>query len=218
MNYLGHIFLSGHNEQLMIGNFIADYVKGKKYLEYPLRVQEGILLHRSIDYFTDNNIHWQRIREMIRPVYNRYSGVVTDLFIDHFLAVHWNSFSPYRLTVYSKWVNDMFLKNYFLLPEKVKGFLENFIRHQRLLSYSKTGGIEEALAIMSIVTSLPNQTGSAIKLLKENYSEFEEISILFLSDVIDFVSNNEEMKIQHPDLHDEINAIVRTGWHQAGER
>jgi acyl carrier protein phosphodiesterase len=195
MNYLGHIFLSGRDEQLMIGNFIADSVKGKKYLDYPVKVQKGILLHRSIDHFTDNNIHWQRIREMIRPVYNRYAGVVTDLFIDHFLAVHWNSYSPYPLEIYSKWVNDVFLRNYSILPDNIQGFLENFIKHKRLLSYTKTGGIEEALAIMSIVTSLPNHTESAMNLLRDRNKEFEEISILFIADVIEFTLNKEKNKI-----------------------
>jgi acyl carrier protein phosphodiesterase len=195
MNYLGHIFLSGENEQLMVGNFIADYVKGKKYLEYPPEVQKGILMHRSIDHFTDNNIHWQSIREMIRPVYNRYSGVATDLFIDHFLALHWNRYSVYQLPVYAKWTHAVFLKNYSILPERVKGFIAFLIQHKRLLSYSEISGIEESLYIMSLRTSLPDNTESAIRLLKENYQEIERLSSLFLTDVIDFASNQLLMKL-----------------------
>jgi acyl carrier protein phosphodiesterase len=189
MNYLGHIFLSGENELLMVGNFIADYVKGKNYLNYPIEVQKGILLHRSIDQFTDNNQYWQTIREMVRPVYNRYAGVATDLFIDHFLAVHWNSYSQYPLHVYSKWTHAVFLRNYSLLPERVKGFLPYLIQHKRFLSYSGIKGIEESLYIMSLRTSLPDKTGEAINLLNEKYEEFETLSALFLTAVIDFVSN-----------------------------
>jgi acyl carrier protein phosphodiesterase len=189
MNYLGHIFLSGENELLMVGNFISDYVKGKNYLKYPLEVQKGILLHRSIDQFTDNNQHWQSIREMIRPVYHRYAGVASDLFVDHFLAAKWNSYSQHSLLLYSKWVHSVFLRNYSILPERVKGFLAYLIQHKRLLSYSEIKGIEESLYIMSLRTSLPDQTMEAITLLNEHYEEFGNLSSLFLTEVIDFVSN-----------------------------
>jgi acyl carrier protein phosphodiesterase len=192
MNYLGHIFLSDENELLMVGNFIADNVKGKKYLEYPVEIQKGILLHRSIDHFTDNNQHWKSIREMIRPVYNRYSGVTADLFIDHFLAVHWNSYSPFPLKVYSKWVHAILLRNYSILPERVKGFLAYLIQHKRLLSYSEIRGIEESLYIMSLHTSLPDRTKDAIQLLKSKYQEFDQLSDLFLIDIMGFVSTELE--------------------------
>jgi acyl carrier protein phosphodiesterase len=197
MNYLGHIFLSGENELLMVGNFISDYVKGKNYLKYPLEVQKGILLHRSIDQFTDNNQHWRSIREMIRPVYHRYAGVASDLIVDHFLAAKWNSYSQYPLLLYSKWVHAVFLRNYSILPERVKGFLAYLIQHKRLLSYSEIKGIEESLYIMSLRTSLPDQTREAITLLNEHYEKFGNLSTLFLTDVIDFVSNqtNESLSI-----------------------
>jgi acyl carrier protein phosphodiesterase len=188
MNYLGHIYLSGENEQLMLGNFIADDVKGKKYLEYPSEIQKGILLHRKIDDFTDNNIYWQSIKEMTRPVYQRYAGVVSDLFIDHFLAIHWNLYSKYTLKAYSKWVHSVFLRYYSTLPESVKGFLAYLIQHKRLLSYSEISGIEESLYIMSLRTSLPDKTASAIVLLRDNYSEIESLSNFFLADIIQFVA------------------------------
>jgi acyl carrier protein phosphodiesterase len=187
MNYLGHIYLSGENELLMVGNFIADYVKGKQYLVYPEEVQKGILLHRKIDHFTDNNIHWQSIREILRPVYHHYAGVASDIFIDHFLASRWSDYSEYPLSRYTKWVHAVFLKNYTIMPERVKEFLAFLIQHNRLLSYSKISGIEESLYIMSLRSTLPNKTAEAIQSLKDNYTEFEKLSHLFLEDVIRFV-------------------------------
>jgi len=127
---------------------------------------------------------------MIRPVYNRYAGVASDLFIDHFLAAQWNSYSTYPLHVYAKWVHAIFLRNYSILPDRVKGFLAYLIQHKRLLSYSEIKGIEESLYIMSLRTSLPDTTGPAIKLLKDHYLEFKLHSNSFLSEVIRFVSIN----------------------------
>ena len=55
MNFLAHIYLSGENEGIIIGNFIADGIKGKKYEIYPHAIQKGILLHRAIDSYTDGH-------------------------------------------------------------------------------------------------------------------------------------------------------------------
>ena len=55
MNFLAHIYLSGENQGITIGNFIADGIKGNKYLSYREDLQKGILLHRSIDSFTDQH-------------------------------------------------------------------------------------------------------------------------------------------------------------------
>ena len=53
MNFLGHLYLSKKNADFLIGNFIADEIKGKKYLSYPNEIQNGILFHRKVDTFTD---------------------------------------------------------------------------------------------------------------------------------------------------------------------
>jgi len=45
MNYLAHLYLSGSNEHVLVGNFIADSVKGSKHKDYPYDIQRGILLH-----------------------------------------------------------------------------------------------------------------------------------------------------------------------------
>ena len=55
MNFLAHLYLSGEDDEVKLGNFIGDYVKGSKYLEYAEKIKKGILLHRKIDSFTDSH-------------------------------------------------------------------------------------------------------------------------------------------------------------------
>ena len=55
MNFLAHLFLSGENEKVKIGNFIGDFVKGNKLEEYDQEIQFGIRLHREIDSYTDSH-------------------------------------------------------------------------------------------------------------------------------------------------------------------
>ena len=45
MNFLAHIFLSGDDDLLKIGNFMADGIRGNNYLEYPEKIQKGVVLH-----------------------------------------------------------------------------------------------------------------------------------------------------------------------------
>lgn len=183
MNYLGHIFLSGDNEKLMLGNFIGDYVKGRKYLQYPADIQKGILLHRQIDAFTDSNIHWKSVREIIRPVYQKYSGVIADLFVDHFLAAKWLLFSDYNLDLQSKWAYAVMLKNFDVLPSRVQQFIPYLIQHRRLQSYAMIEGLKDSISIMSIHTSLPDRTEQGTNLLLSEYREFEDLSLQFINDM-----------------------------------
>lgn len=192
MNFLGHIYLSGDDDQLIIGNFIADCVKGKKYLDYPEGIQKGILLHRSIDSFTDNNTHIQQIKTVLRPTYKLYSGVVTDLFVDHYLAANWLNFSKKPLKEYSEEVYKIFQLNYEILPAKIQGFMSNLIERNRLLSYSEISGVEEALMIMAYKTSLPGKSAEAIKILKGNYDELKTLSLQFITEVSSFTKTELE--------------------------
>ena len=55
MNYLAHATLSFGNAEILTGNIIGDFVKGKEKLTYPVAIQKGITLHRLIDEFTDTH-------------------------------------------------------------------------------------------------------------------------------------------------------------------
>ena len=89
MNFLAHIYLSGDDSLLKIGNFIADRVRGKEYLNYELRIQQGILLHREIDSYTDFHPIFRQSKRKLSARYNHYSGVIVDVLYDHFLAKNW---------------------------------------------------------------------------------------------------------------------------------
>ncbi|MBN2805175.1 MAG: DUF479 domain-containing protein [Prolixibacteraceae bacterium] len=190
MNYLGHIFLSGMNEPLLVGNFIGDYVKGRQFEHYPDEIKQGILLHRVIDEFTDHHPNWMAIRELIRPAYHRHAGVVADLFLDHYLARSWDLYSPIRLQWHAKWVYAVLLKYYEFLPERVKGFLPFLIQHRRLQSYADVSGIEISLRIMALHTSLPDHHNEAIHLLKTCDKELATLAHGFLPDAQLFVQKN----------------------------
>ncbi len=148
MNYLAHLYLSGNSEEILVGNFIGDYVKGKQYQKFPVGVQKGILLHRQIDSFTDRHELVKSCANHFRERYGRYSGIVTDVVFDHFLARFWCEYSSITLRQFAKYVHAVLLSNYLLLPSRVKGFLPFLIQHKRLESYAHFKGIQQSLEIM----------------------------------------------------------------------
>ena len=90
MNYLAHAYLSFDDPEVLAGNMISDFVKGKKKFDYPFRIQQGIMLHRLIDDFTDNHPATKEAKEFFRPDYRLYSGAFVDVVYDHFLAIDEN--------------------------------------------------------------------------------------------------------------------------------
>ncbi|RKD86180.1 acyl carrier protein phosphodiesterase [Mangrovibacterium diazotrophicum] len=184
MNYLAHLYLSGESDEMMLGNFIGDYVKGQQYLRYSEDVQKGILLHRAIDSFTDTHPVVKEAADFFRPAYGRYSGIVTDVIFDHFLAKYWREYSPYTLRQFAKHVHAVLLSNFFQLPNRVKGFLPFLIQHKRLESYAQLDGIQQSLHIMAHRTSLPDHTNEAIAVLERNFAELKELFERFFEELV----------------------------------
>ncbi len=198
MNFLAHIYLSGEDEGVKIGNFIGDYVKGKGYLDYPDNISKGIILHRYIDSFTDSHPMVKAAMQPLRPGYGRYSGIVVDIIFDHFLAKHWDNFSSHQLHDFIHNAHAIFLSNFRLLPWRVKQFLPFLIQNRRLASYSSKKGVRRTLALMSKYTSLPSKSDFAIQVLEKDETLLQEYFYSFMEDVVIYVENEFSIKVSKP--------------------
>lgn len=198
MNYLAHLYLSGDSDEIKLGNFIGDFVKGNKYLDYPGQVAYGIQLHRSIDSFTDNHTDVKACINLLRPGYGRYSGIIADVFFDHFLAANWNEYSVYTLRQFSKHAHAVFLSNFLLLPMRVKQFLPFLIQHKRFESYAQRENLFQVLEIMSRRTSLPSNSEWAMTILYQEYHQFEALFRSFFAELIDYVETDFGVRISKP--------------------
>jgi len=200
MNYLAHLYLSGESDEIKLGNFIGDFVKGNKYLEYPEQVAFGIKLHRSIDFFTDQHPDVKECIAILKPGYGRYSGIVADVFFDHFLASNWSDYSIYSLRQFSKYSHAVFLSNFLLLPFRVKQFLPFLIQHKRLESYAHRENLTHVLDIMSRRTSLPQNSEWAMRILNQEYVQFESLFRSFFADLIKYVESDFAVRISKPEV------------------
>ena len=86
MNYLAHAYLSFEITDIMVGNMISDFVKGKQKLNYPFAIQQGITLHRAIDSFTDSHAVTRQAKSFFKESYGLYAGPLVDVAYDYFLA------------------------------------------------------------------------------------------------------------------------------------
>ncbi|MCH2193106.1 acyl carrier protein phosphodiesterase [Kordia sp.] len=196
MNFLAHIYLSHNDDEIKIGNFIADSVRGKKYKDYPERVQQGILLHRHIDTYTDTHATVRMSTKRLHKNYSHYSGVIVDILYDHFLAKNWKNYSDIPL---ERYVNDFYhlLEDHFeMLPLHVQRLVPHMIHDNWLLSYASIEGITKVLEGMNRRTQNRSKMNLAVIELQEFYDEFEAEFTSFFDELIEF-SKQKLNELQH---------------------
>ncbi len=169
MNFLAHVHLSQDNEDVIFGNFIADAVKGKSYLKYRKDIITGILLHRDIDTFTDRHPIVKNSKATVREHFGKYSGIVVDIYYDHFLAHNWQHYHNEELVRYSGKVYSILTKRYLLLPGRVKRMLPFLIGQNWLAGYANFKGLQGVFNGMDRRTGYVSGMDNAIKILEENY-------------------------------------------------
>ena len=184
MNFLAHIYLSGNEEGIILGNFIADGIKGKRYLKYPPQIAKGILLHRAIDTFTDAHptVHLSTAR--LHKNYSHYSGVIVDILYDHFLAKNWNKYSEKSLDEFVQDFYELLRKNFTILPARIQKMMPYMIADNWLLSYATVDGISKILAQMNVRTKGVSKMNLAVMELDEYYDEFEAEFTSFFEELI----------------------------------
>ncbi len=196
MNFLAHIYLSGNDNNITIGNFIADGIRGKDYKKYPKAIQAGILLHRQIDTFTDAHKTVRQSTKRLHENYGHYSGVIVDILYDHFLAKNWKHYSNVPLENYVNHFYDTLENNFKILPQRIQKMMPYMIADNWLLSYASIEGITKVLEGMNRRTKNRSQMNLAINELQEFYNEFEDEFTRFFKELIQF-SEEKLIEIQN---------------------
>jgi acyl carrier protein phosphodiesterase len=179
MNILAHMYLSGGINELMLGNFMGDFVKGNQYLNFPEPIQQGIVLHRKIDDFTDKHELHRLSRDRFRAKYGLHSGIVVDIVYDHFLAKYWGQYHPQELEAYSADVYRYITQNEHWLPQRLKEITPFIIKNNWLVLYKSLSGLENVLKGMANRTSLPDHVLFAMDIIEKEQvmlrQEFQEL-------------------------------------------
>lgn len=183
MNFLAHIYLSDENDMIKIGNFMADGIRGNDYMNYPEEIKKGILLHREIDTFTDAHPIFRQSKHRLHERYGHYSGVIIDIFYDHFLAKNWETYSKVPLAEYVANFYTLLDDNFNILTTRTKKLLPSMVNQNWLLSYATIEGIGTILYQMDYRTKFKSKMQYSVEELQIFYQEFEEEFTLYFEEV-----------------------------------
>lgn len=171
MNYLAHAYLSFEDPDILTGNMISDFVKGKKKFDYSSAIQRGIALHRAIDEFTDTHPVTKEARKFFQPSYGLYSSVFMDVVYDHFLATDTNEFSDESLLEFS-------LRTYQALDGYTSQFPARFAslypymkQYNWLYNYKTLQGIQRSFEGISHRALYISESNTAFRILEDSYND-----------------------------------------------
>lgn len=172
VNYLAHAYLSFGDPEVLTGNMISDFVKGRKKFAYDARILGGINLHRAIDEFTDDHPVNKTVANIFRPAYRLYSGAFVDVVYDHFLALELaalpQSFEDYTVSVY-----DTLEKYKHMFPPVFNNIFPYMKQHNWLFNYQYSWGIEKSLAGLVHRAAYLSESKTAFDLFNKRYDEIK---------------------------------------------
>jgi acyl carrier protein phosphodiesterase len=173
VNYLAHAYLSFKDPDILTGNLISDFVKGKKKFVYPIGIQKGIQLHRLIDEFTDQHEATAGIKQIFKPAYRLYAGAFADVVYDHFLAKDVKEFPDDSLLDFSSWVYTSLESYQDLFPERFKGMFPYMKQQNWLYNYRLKTGAERSFEGLVRRAAFLHDSRPAFHLLENHYEELQ---------------------------------------------
>ena len=184
MNYLAHAYLSFQQPDILLGNMISDYIKGKKQFDYPPPVQRGIRLHRMIDNFTDTHEATRELKSFFRPAYRLYAGAFADIVYDHFLAIDTGEFES------SEALHRFALQTYRQLEERTALFPPPFEKmfpymkeYDWLSNYGHTGAIEKSFNGLVRRSAYLTESNIAFDIFTRHYENMQQCYAAFFPEV-----------------------------------
>lgn len=182
MNFLGHIFLSPNDDQILLGNFIADSVKGNPDNHYSGKVAEGVKFHRAIDHFTDNHELVRQGVARFRDSQGRWAPVVIDVIYDHILASDWANHHHQELHPYVQetYVRLEAQKHHF--PASVERYFPYMKTQNWLFNYQYEWGLLKSLQGLDRRTSIETEMHRAIEVFKKDEQDFRTEFRSFIAD------------------------------------
>jgi acyl carrier protein phosphodiesterase len=199
MNFLAHAYLSFGQEEILVGNFIADFVRGKELENYPKKVQLGIQLHRAIDTYTDSHPLVKQVHSFLIPRFRHYSRVISDVFFDYFLAKNWKNYSDTPLEQFSLDSYRTLSSSPYELPEAFLRMFHWMQAQNWLYAYREAAGIQAALDGLSRRARFDSKMNESTQVLWEKEEEIEAIFFAFFEDLETFASTTLAALIQPHD-------------------
>lgn len=184
MNFLAHLLLSCEAEELLVGNFLGDFVKNRELSQFSEGVQQGVRLHRLIDSFTDAHPMVRQGTKRMHARHGKYAGVVVDVLYDYVLANNWQEFGPGDLQVFANKSYDTLQKHLPNMPERLHSIVPRMIADNWLVRYGTREGIDFTFSRLRRRVSRPDFLENVLITLDENEKELTKEFRQFFPDIV----------------------------------
>lgn len=188
MNFLGHLYFSDNDKDLMLANLFGDFVRGRNFSHYPKVIQDGIILHRKIDSFMDQHKSVMELKLKLYDELPKVAGVAVDLFFDHLLAKNWNKHHPLN---YEDFLNDFYFYRSDFEQELTidfKNFIAVFRERKWLNHYPTSFGLEKSCQGVSSRISFPNKLKDAPSVFYKYEADIARVYKIYMNDANDYFS------------------------------
>jgi acyl carrier protein phosphodiesterase len=187
VNYLAHAYLSFGKADITVGNLISDFVKGKKKLDYPETIQQGITLHRDIDTFTDTHPMTHQAKHFFSDYYRLYAGPIVDIIYDHFLANDPLLFpDPASLESFAMKTYQQVGSRQSFFPSRFTHLFPFMISQNWLFNYRRREGIYNSLHGLARRASHMPDPAAAFQTFETRYDELQACYQHFFPDLKNF--------------------------------
>lgn len=191
MNHLAHFLLSGAEPELKVGALLGDYVKGPLPTDLPTRVVEGIRLHRLIDGYTDRHTITAAARARF-GAHRRLSGIVLDMYFDHFLTRHWARFGSGSLNAYAGDILEVLDAHHHIMSVPARIFSERLREYGLLTRYHDLEFIDAALMRIGERLGLTAPMRLAIDCTADQIKDIERDFLAFFPELERFARKERE--------------------------
>lgn len=173
MNFLAHSYLSFGYREVLVGNMISDFVKGRKQYDFSADIQKGIRLHRDIDGFTDDHEATREAKAFLKPAVALYAGAFIDVVYDHFLANDTNEFADATLQVHASKTYEVLEKYQDVLPPRFSQMLPFMITQNWLYHYRSLWGTQNSFGGLARRAKYLHSADEAFCLFQQNYGQLQ---------------------------------------------
>ncbi|MEM8779681.1 MAG: acyl carrier protein phosphodiesterase, partial [Cyanobacteria bacterium P01_G01_bin.49] len=126
----------------------------------------------------------------ISKIQGRFSGILIDIFYDHFLAYHWHLFSSDKLETFAETIYTTLIQNNHILPENLQRTLPRMVTENWLVSYQNIEGIQKTCERLGNRIKRANNLAIADQTLQANYQELESDFLTFFPQLAQYVAEN----------------------------
>ncbi len=200
MNFLAHAYLSFRQPDLLLGNLISDFVKGKKKFEYPPTILRGIDLHRAIDKFTDEHPVNVMAKKVFRPAVGLYASAFLDVAYDHFLATDDLVFPGESLYDFTQWVYGSLEGQTVYFPDQFHRMFPYMKEQNWLLNYKEEWGIERSMEGLVRRAKYLDSSDQAFKIFMSEYEMLKECFQRFFPELLLHVGDEYRRQLTRPEI------------------